>query len=211
MFLNLGKSSGIISSMLSPPSPALAGARSRRVLDILTPMYSRIFCIFISLLHSSNSLIFSVVSHLLFQPFLVSVTIHLLFLKIHCLFFFSLHNMETLFFLLLRYNCDIKLNHLLYCYLKISFKNFSFSYICEVMPLGIIIISTLIFFFFFWPHCTACGILISRPGIEPAPPALEAQSLNHWTAREDPMLNFFTFFKNKSRTVCWVSRVSIPS
>ena len=31
-----------------------------------------------------------------------------------------------------------------------------------------------------------CGILVPRPGIEPAPLALEAQSLNHWTAREVP-------------------------
>ena len=29
-----------------------------------------------------------------------------------------------------------------------------------------------------------CGILISQPGKEPMPPALEAQSLNHWTAQE---------------------------
>ena len=35
-------------------------------------------------------------------------------------------------------------------------------------------------------NCLAmpCGLLVPRPGIEPAPPALEAQSLNHWTARE---------------------------
>ena len=29
---------------------------------------------------------------------------------------------------------------------------------------------------FFWPH--------SAPGIEPVPPAVEAQSLNHWTPGE---------------------------
>ena len=28
--------------------------------------------------------------------------------------------------------------------------------------------------------------LIPQPGIEPLPPALELQSLNHWTAREVP-------------------------
>ena len=28
--------------------------------------------------------------------------------------------------------------------------------------------------------------LRSRPGIEPVPPAVEVQSLNHWTAREVP-------------------------
>ena len=42
------------------------------------------------------------------------------------------------------------------------------------------------FFFSFWLHCTACGILVPQPGIKPAPPALEAQSLNHWTTREIP-------------------------
>ena len=32
----------------------------------------------------------------------------------------------------------------------------------------------------------ACGILVPQPGMEAAPPALEAQRLNHWTAREVP-------------------------
>ena len=33
-----------------------------------------------------------------------------------------------------------------------------------------------------------CGIwdFSSQPGIKPEPPALEAQSLNHWTARRVP-------------------------
>ena len=38
--------------------------------------------------------------------------------------------------------------------------------------------------FVFWSCRAACGILVPRPGIEPAPPALEAQSLNHWTTKE---------------------------
>ena len=46
------------------------------------------------------------------------------------------------------------------------------------------------FFFFFWPCRTACGILVRWPGIEPTPPALGAQSLSHWTAREVPKLTF---------------------
>ena len=25
----------------------------------------------------------------------------------------------------------------------------------------------------FWPHCTACGILVPRPGTEPTSPAVE--------------------------------------
>ena len=37
-------------------------------------------------------------------------------------------------------------------------------------------------FFFF----LACGILVSLQEIKPVPPAVEAQSFNHWTARESP-------------------------
>ena len=48
-----------------------------------------------------------------------------------------------------------------------------------------------IFFFFFknvsWPHQTAHRILVHLPEIELTPPALEAQSLNHWTNREVPI------------------------
>ena len=40
----------------------------------------------------------------------------------------------------------------------------------------------------FWPHCVACGILVPWPGIEPVPPALEAWSPSHWTAREFPTI-----------------------
>ena len=47
-----------------------------------------------------------------------------------------------------------------------------------------------LFFFFFWPHCAACRILVPQPGIEPTPPAVEAQKLNHWTAREVPVDTF---------------------
>ena len=45
--------------------------------------------------------------------------------------------------------------------------------------------------FFFWRHQAACGILVPQPGIEPTPPAVEAQSLNHWTAKEVPRTFFF--------------------
>jgi len=40
------------------------------------------------------------------------------------------------------------------------------------------------FCFFFWPQWATCGILFPWPGIEPVPLAVEAQSLNHYTARE---------------------------
>ena len=38
----------------------------------------------------------------------------------------------------------------------------------------------------FWPSTRHAGFLVPRPGMEPAPPAVEAQSLNHWPAREVP-------------------------
>ena len=40
------------------------------------------------------------------------------------------------------------------------------------------------FFFFGWG--AACGILGLWPWIEASPPAVEAQSFNHWTAGEVP-------------------------
>ena len=51
-------------------------------------------------------------------------------------------------------------------------------------------LSVLFFFFFFnfWPCHFVCRILVSPPGIEPTPPALEVWSLNHWTTREGPSM-----------------------
>ena len=46
------------------------------------------------------------------------------------------------------------------------------------------------FFFFFLLQRRACGILVPRPGIEPMPLALEAQSLNHEATREDLLFSF---------------------
>ena len=39
----------------------------------------------------------------------------------------------------------------------------------------------------FWPHHISHGTLVTQPGIEPLPPALEAWSLNHWTTRKVPL------------------------
>ena len=50
-----------------------------------------------------------------------------------------------------------------------------------------------LFLFFFWPCHAACKILVSQPGIEPMPPAVEAQSLNHWAAREVPVCIYFIY------------------
>ena len=49
--------------------------------------------------------------------------------------------------------------------------------------------SVLFSFSFFLP---AHGNVVSPPGIEPMPPALEAENLNHWTTREAPDLPCFT-------------------
>ena len=38
--------------------------------------------------------------------------------------------------------------------------------------------------FIFWLCHVACVILVTQPGIKPVPPALEAWSLNHWTAKK---------------------------
>ena len=41
-------------------------------------------------------------------------------------------------------------------------------------------------YFIFWPCHMACGILVPQPGTKTTPPAVEAWSVNHWTAGEDP-------------------------
>ena len=41
-------------------------------------------------------------------------------------------------------------------------------------------------FFFFWRDCLACGILVSWPGIQTAPPALEVWRLKHWIQGSPP-------------------------
>ena len=53
-------------------------------------------------------------------------------------------------------------------------------------------------FIYLFLHLAACGILVPQPGIKPVSPALGAQSLNHWTAREVPVMAKFK--KNMYRT-----------
>ena len=57
-------------------------------------------------------------------------------------------------------------------------------------------------FFLFWPQQAACRILVPQPMIEPVPPAIEAQSPNHWTAREVPVRLFIFLFLLESYWVC---------
>ena len=72
-------------------------------------------------------------------------------------------------------------------------------------------------FIFFGCH-VAFGMTVPWPGIEPVPPAVEAWSFNHWTAREVPIFCFlkFSFIFRKLRhnniehrvslrcTTCWL-------
>lgn len=48
-------------------------------------------------------------------------------------------------------------------------------------------------FVFFWPCHQACGIsdLSCWSGLEPTPPAVETQSINHWATREVPLYSSF--------------------
>ena len=64
-------------------------------------------------------------------------------------------------------------------------------------------VAFVLFCFVFLLCCTACGILLPQAGIEPMPPALGAQSLDHWAARE-----VATNFKFHTRYyACYVVKV----
>lgn len=52
----------------------------------------------------------------------------------------------------------------------------------------------LLYFVLFWPCHTACGTLVSWPGIEPTPPALKVRSLNHLDCQEVPQPFFLVLF-----------------
>ena len=61
--------------------------------------------------------------------------------------------------------------------------------------------------FFFFGH-TACEILVPQLGIEPTPPAVEAWSLNQWTAREFPRVHSLLIGPHQplklSIIQCWI-------
>ena len=67
-----------------------------------------------------------------------------------------------------------------FCAALVLLLLYSFCHFCEWNIFQFISV------FFFWPCCAACGIFIPWPGIEPMPPAVATQSLNHWTARKVP-------------------------
>ena len=60
-------------------------------------------------------------------------------------------------------------------------------------------------FWFFGP--TTCGILVPWPGMETAAPALEAQSLNHWTPREFPAWFLLFIPYNNSAQAAWLPSI----
>ena len=76
-----------------------------------------------------------------------------------------------------------------------TFTAFSFSLRILISPLGWskVYDQELHFYLFilrivFVSLSGACGILVPWPGIEPGPSAVKAESLNHWTIRQFPIL-----------------------
>ena len=56
-----------------------------------------------------------------------------------------------------------------------------------------------IFFFFFCCALWLGGLLVTQPGSETVPSAVEAQCLNHWIAREFPEEILIRIFQNNSQ------------
>ena len=68
-----------------------------------------------------------------------------------------------------------------------------------------------LFEFFFFGHTTQqAGILVPQPGIEPTPPAVEAQSLNHWTTREVPVIQLLKIHDPRASLVAQWLRTCLP-
>ena len=75
--------------------------------------------------------------------------------------------------------------------LRICCLNFPVDHAAVVIALyaaslGLIYLTTRNLYFFLWLCHAAYGILVSWPGIEPGPLAVEVWSRNHWTTREVP-------------------------
>ena len=63
--------------------------------------------------------------------------------------------------------------------------------------------------FFFWPGHAFYGMLVPWPGIEPGPPALEAQNPNHWITREFPVVvMLFAWKKNDGEPLDVINLIS---
>ena len=73
----------------------------------------------------------------------------------------------------------------------ISLESYLVEAFISVLTFKVLLCCFFIFFFFFFLlHCTACGILVAQPGIEPVSPTLEEQSLNHQTSRKVRFASF---------------------
>jgi len=83
------------------------------------------------------------------------------------------------------------------CHTAIPWKYFLGSEQAEMRP------GLFFSFLTFCPRYIASGIFVPWPGIEPMPPALEARSLSHWIAKEDPVC--------LSLSVCICAHRSWPS
>ena len=64
-------------------------------------------------------------------------------------------------------------------------------------------------FLIFWLCRMTYGITVSPPGIEPVSPALEAQILNRWTAREVPVTIFNRKHSQKSEHLISIRLASV--
>ena len=67
--------------------------------------------------------------------------------------------------------------------------------ISEITALWLLLLGTskkfsLLFFFFFSFGHSTYGILVPHPGIDPTPPVVEVQGLNHWTTLRSPSIPF---------------------
>ena len=108
------------------------------------------------------------------------------FLLLYCLtFFFWLSRVYILYSEALHILWSFHINYLIYCHLKFSLMQLTAS----TFPFFLILFH-FILFFFFWSQPAACRILIPWPKTESTYPALEAQSLNHWTLKEIPIFSF---------------------
>ena len=61
-----------------------------------------------------------------------------------------------------------------------------FSLVSVSRGYSLVVVSELLIIFFEGTCGAVCGILVLHQGSNLCPPALEAWSLNHWTAREVP-------------------------
>ena len=129
-------------------------------------MLYNVFSLAVYFIHSTSSVYLSVP----ISPFLLGIRIFVLYIRV----FISASTMSFI-------------NYYLFIFIKLLLiykKNKVFDSLSFILKTV---------FFFFGPHLTACGILVLQPGIRPTPPAMWAQSLNHWTVTEVSKTIFFPF------------------